>query len=497
MQQQDQPVKIEAGEEGEKEMGQAFARQALKKDQAIRSSEEGASQTSREENSRQKGRRGLDWLAVGLLLFVAAFFAVTARFNSQPAPSFVPAAALSATGCGLLVTALRKLRSFPGIGVLEAALGGFFLAFFQFAIALTYPNVFTTITSNSPNGRAFLLTWGLIVVFTIALSMAGAALGHLAFAPPRPLPERARQRSARLEEEENAEEDEQEIEPMEEADENAVDALAASGSQEQQEEARAPGASVETEDVEKDTERDESATEEEGASEEGEEESEAEQSGYRSLLNYIVPVLLLGFLPMIVGYVFAAAYDALMNAISANSIAPGLYPTLSLLSGLLPWRLAVPITLTGANGPFIIFTLLWRIPDSFLGNPNVFDVQTLEPLFLNSSALALLLITTYGREQGESAAQHVPTGLLVFLEALLGLTLVLPASLWILRGLEGVFQIGGVVVPLPSVQLLDRPMLILNLVTAPLFCLLVGLIVRRQYQLWKLPRRDEKKAEES
>ena len=77
-----------------------------------------------------------DWTAVSIVILIAAFFAITARIHAQPATSFVPTVVLSATGCGLLVTALRKLRTSQGIGLREAALGGFFMALLQFAVAL-------------------------------------------------------------------------------------------------------------------------------------------------------------------------------------------------------------------------------------------------------------------------------------------------------------------------------------------------------------------------
>src|SRR5258708_26159731 len=55
-------------------------------------------------------RGGFDWLALVVALVIAAFFALTARFNSQPSPSFIPAALFRAPGCGLLLTAPRKAR---------------------------------------------------------------------------------------------------------------------------------------------------------------------------------------------------------------------------------------------------------------------------------------------------------------------------------------------------------------------------------------------------
>ena len=208
----------------------------------------------------------------------------------------------------------------------------------------------------------------------------------------------------------------------------------------------------------------------------------------RSLLNYAITILLLGLLPMMAGYVFAATYDFLMNAINVDKISPALYPTLSLLSGLLPWRLAAPITLSGQSGAFIVFTLLWRIPDSVLGNPNLFDVQALEPLLFNAAGLALLLITMYASDNHNDQRRPAPWGIFIFLQALFGLMLILPANLWLLRGLEGVLQMGGLVVKLPTIQLLSPLLFALNLVTGMLFCLIVGLIVRRQYQLWTMPR---------
>jgi hypothetical protein len=129
---------------------------------------------------------GFDWLALGVVILIAAFFAFTARLNAQPATSFVPVAVLSATGCGLLVTALRKLRTPQGVGLFAAALGGFFVALFQFLVALTYPGVLDTLSAGGPLLGAFLSTWGLVMGFSILFSAAGAVLGHLAFAPLRP-----------------------------------------------------------------------------------------------------------------------------------------------------------------------------------------------------------------------------------------------------------------------------------------------------------------------
>jgi hypothetical protein len=419
---------------------------------------------------------GFDWLAMGLIILIAAFFSLTARFNSQPAPSYVPAAVLSATGCGLLVTALRKIRTLKGIGLLEAGLGGFCLALFQFAISLTYPGIFATLSSAPAEGHAFLLTWGLIGLFAVVMSLAGAALGHLAFAPLRPMPARKQRRADDEEQDEEEEQNETEEGETTETDVESEDEaqssqdLVATGAHDEPEEAH------------------------DEAEEESEEEPEELQNAAavtqtRSpLLNYVVTIILIGLLPIMIGYVFAAAYDYVMGLIQANQISPALYPTLSLLSGILPWRLAAPINLSSTNATFIIFTLLWRIPDSFLGNPQAFDVQALEPLLFNSAALAFFLILMYGREARDTTPKAAPWRIFLLLEALLGLLIIVPPDLWIHRGLEGVLQMQSLVLQLPSIQLLNPTMLTLNLVTAPVFCLLIGVIIRRQYQLWTQPR---------
>ena len=150
-----------------------------------------------------------DWFAVGVVIIIAAVFAIAAHLNTQPATSLVPAAVLSATGCGLLVTALRKLRTFKGAGVFEAALGGLFLALFQFISALSFPGVLQALSADPLSQPGFFTTWGLVAIFSIVFSMAGAALGHLAFAPLRPLPVR---KSARSEPSDNELEAEDEME---------------------------------------------------------------------------------------------------------------------------------------------------------------------------------------------------------------------------------------------------------------------------------------------
>src|SRR5205085_1906196 len=158
-------------------------------------------------SSSQVSEWRFDWPALGVVLLIAALFAIVARFNAQPATSLVPAAVLSASGCGLLVTALRKLRTVRRPGLLEAAIGGFFVALFQFVAAMTYPGVVDTLGTDPIQRQPFLITWGLIACFSIIFSIAGAALGHLAFAPPRPLPAKSRP----IEEDEDGAGEEQQI----------------------------------------------------------------------------------------------------------------------------------------------------------------------------------------------------------------------------------------------------------------------------------------------
>src|ERR1700730_10765261 len=129
-----------------------------------------------------------DWLAIGVVILLAALFALIARLNPQPPTSIAPMAVLSATGCGLLVTAIRKLHTPQRPGLLEAGLAGLMLALFQFITAITYPHVVATLSTASDERLGFLTTWALIAVFSIIFSLVGAVLGHLAFAPLRPLP---------------------------------------------------------------------------------------------------------------------------------------------------------------------------------------------------------------------------------------------------------------------------------------------------------------------
>jgi hypothetical protein len=88
----------------------------------------------------------------------------------------------------------------------------------------------------------------------------------------------------------------------------------------------------------------------------------------------------------------------------------------------------------------------------------------------------------------ERSGETLPRGGLFGLEIWLGLLLIFPANLFILYGLEGVLTIQSFAIQLRTVQLLNPLMFTLNLISGPVFCLLAGLVVRRQYQLWTSPR---------
>lgn len=260
-------------------------------------------------------RNRLDWIAIGSVALIAAFFAIVARLNPQPPNSLTPIAVLSATGCGLFITALRKLRTPSRPGLLEAAIGGFFLALFPFLVAITAPNVLAALSTSADEMHGFMTTWALILVFSILFSIIGATLGHLAFAPLRPLPAKPQEGS---------------ITPLPE---------------------------MKTEGVEDES----STTEEEGAEEAANEELAAPAEAQRLLLSYLVAVLLFGLLPTIAGYVFSAAFDFMLKV---YQFFPGPYPTLRLLSGLLPWQLPVSLGSSGSgvlSGVFLEWQF-WRIP---------------------------------------------------------------------------------------------------------------------------------------
>jgi hypothetical protein len=325
-----------------------------------------------------------DWTAPGVVILISAFFAITARLNAQPATSFVPVVVLSATGCGLLITAIRKLRTIKGAGLLEATLSGFFMALFQFIVAITYQGVFDSLSLGQILRDDFLITWGLVALFSITFSIAGAALGHLVFAPL--------------------------------------------------------------------------------------------QQPLRSVFSYLFTILLLGLAPTVVAYLFSAAFDFTLGF---NQFIPGPYPTLRLLSSLLPWQIPLPIDLNSNISNIIIFSLLWRIP-LFLGNPAPFDLQALEPYIFNGAALALLILSMY-RQNSSTAYKSSASGWMIylFLEAAIGLVIVLPANLWVMRGLQGVLQFHEIVIPIRTLSILDSLTFSLNLITGPIVCISVGIVLRR------------------
>ena len=376
-------------------------------------------------------RNRIDWMAIMVVAIIAAFFAIVSRFTLQPPNSLTPIAVLSATGCGLLVTAMRKLRTPHGPGLLEAAIAGFFLALFPFLAAITAPGILSALSSSVDDMHGFLTTWALILVFSLLFSVIGATLGHLAFAPLRPLPAKAQKGAPVMKTETEGEEGEDEMAPAEESDEEVAPEAVAP--------AEAP----------------------------------------RSLFSYIVAVLLLGLMPTIGGYVFSAAFDFMLKL---YNFFPGPYPTLRLLSGLLPWQVPVPLNLSGASPQIIMFLewQYWRIP-VFLGNPAMFDLVALEPYLLNAAALALLLFSVHrfaGRSRNETDSPVMAWSLYLLLQAMLGLVIVLPAALWMMRGLEGLLQMPGIVIPIRTLYLLDPLTLTLDLITGPLICLLIAILLR-------------------
>jgi hypothetical protein len=364
------------------------------------------SRTTSRPSKPQSQESNFDWTALGIVILIAAFFAITARLHAQPATSFVPTVVLSATGCGLLVTAIRKLRTSKGVGLREAALGGFFMALLQFIVAITYPGVFDSISTGQIEGNDFLITWILIAGFSIIFSLVGATLGHLSFAPLRPLPARSSSRD-----------------------------------------------NIEADEAEK----------------------PSSNQSQRSIISYFLTILLLGLAPTVAAYVFSAAYDF---TLSFNQFVPGPYPTLRILSALLPWQIPIPIDLNNGIKNIIIFSLLWRIP-LFLGNPSLFDLQALEPYIFNGAAFALLLLTMY-QQSARKANQFSYPGWVAYLtmEAALGLILVLPANLWVLRGLEGLIQFHDIVIPIRTISILNPLTFSLNLITGPLVCVGLGVVLR-------------------
>jgi hypothetical protein len=380
-----------------------------------------------------------NWPGVGVVVIIGAIFAALAHLTAQPAASLVPAAVLSATGCGLLITGLRKLRTFKGAGLFEAALSGLLLALFQFITALSFPGVTHGLSLDQASQPGFFTTWELVAVFTTLFSMIGATLGHLAFAPLRPLP-LSRARAKRISAQAWA------------AKANGDDALEQTGDVSEQ-------------------------TKISGEQKESEESAPLEVAGEiaekdltaRSTMSYMISIVLLGLAPFLVGYVFAAAFDVALNF---NQYDPGPFPTLRLLSALLPWQVPLNVDLQSLN-----LILAWRIP--FLpGNPALFDIQAIEPFILNAAGLACTLLALFSLEQhtDQSTFKHTQRNLLL-LEALLGLMLVLPANLWIAFGLHGLLQTPTIAVLLRTLQLLNPLTFTLNLITGPLVCIIVGAVI--------------------
>ena len=361
------------------------------------------------------GVERFDWLALGVVILIAGLFALVARLNPQPSTSIAPIAVLSATGCGLLVTAIRKIHTSKHPGLFEAALGGLFLALFQFLVAISYPNVIYSISITADQKVGFLTTWVLIAAFSLLFSVIGATLGHLAFAPMRPLPPTKRRTQ--------------------------------------------PSPSSPTMVI-------------------ASEPKPGEQQ--RLFVGYFISVLLLGLAPTIAGFVFSAAFDYML---SINHFFPGPYPTLRLLSALLPWQIPFATNLTSNNPTTMIFFLwqLWRIP-VFLGNPTMFDIQALEPYIFNGAALGMLLLTLRDQKNGTSEQPStIRWPKYILLQLFLGLFLVLPADLWIVRGLEGLLQSPVISIQIRTLHILDQTTFMLNLISGPLICLGLAVLLRLFY----------------
>src|SRR5260370_42106034 len=118
-------------------------------------------------DSEYSDKSGFDVTALDVVILLAAFFAIAARLNAQPSNSLTPAAVVSATGCGLLITALRKRHTFQRPGLLEAALGGLILGLFPFIAAITYPNAIITLGLGQGQRWGFIGTRGLVAGFSI------------------------------------------------------------------------------------------------------------------------------------------------------------------------------------------------------------------------------------------------------------------------------------------------------------------------------------------
>ncbi|HEV2579754.1 MAG TPA: hypothetical protein VGT44_02785 [Ktedonobacteraceae bacterium] len=404
-------------------------------------------------------RGGFDWLALSISVLIAAIFSVAGRLYAQPTTSLVPVAVLSASGCGLLITALRKLRTSKGSGVLEAALAGLCVALLQFLAALSYPGVEPSLGNEQLAGPGFFSTWGLIAIFAVLFSMIGATLGHLAFAPLRPLPAKNGRQQSRTQ--------------AQHVHTNLVDEDTQASQEQQTQEAplevdAAPSLAQDTPvEVHEETDHESEQIDEGEAS-----PSAQSAASQRTLVSYAITVLMLGFIPMLAGYVFAAAFDF---TLSRNGYAPGPFPTLRLLSSLLPWQVPDPVALQGTGSVSVTLSLLWRIP-LFFGNPTPFDAQALEPYIFNAAGLGTFLVISLKREN-TSIPFKLLWGKLALFEALLGLAIVLPAAFWMLQGLQGVFEFHTVVIALGTLRLLDTPNVVLDLLTSLLVCIVTGILV--------------------
>jgi hypothetical protein len=406
-----------------------------------------------------------DWLALAVIIVIAAIFAGIARLNAQPATSLTPIAVLSATGCGLLITALRKLRTSVGAGLLEAGIGGLVLALFQFIATISYPNVLSLLGSVADERAGFLTTWLVVLLLSILFSIAGAAVGHLAFAPLRPLSLKTGTAHAN---EEDVREQEDKLVPL--VDGEAIQRI----EPDQEGTVQANGAAVEG------NERVEQEQEDEVAEAESTAPAPLPVAPQRWFLNCVVSVLLLGLAPTLVGIVFAAIFDYMLGV---NHFFAGPYPTLRLLSALLPWQVAIPFNPGSSTAAtLIVLEELWRIP-LFLGNPTMFDFQALEPFILNGAALALLLLTLRSQHK-DTPGQTVSLGWMSYLvlEIIFGLLLVLPADLFIMRGLQGLLHTPFVVIPIRALFLLNPLMFALNLISGPIICFALAIVLRLMLQ---------------
>ncbi len=384
----------------------------------------------------QAEEQAFDWFALGVVVIAAAVFALAGRLNAQPPTSLTPVAVLSALGCGLLATGLRKTRTIRRPGLLEAGLGGFALALSQFVAALTYPGIIPTLAATPDERTGFLTTWALIALLSVIFSMAGAALGHLAFAPLRPTP--IKKTVAR------------DTEPTE----TVRDA--------------------ETIETTRDVELTETAQDSEQSETEQARVEQPQQAPKRARpwFSYAAAVGLLGLAPTLAGYMFAAAFDYMLGV---YHFLVGPYPTLRLLSTLLPWQVPIPFDAgNGSAAALLRLVELWRIP-LFLGNPNMFDVLALEPYVFTSAGLAVLLLTLRD-EAGKRII--LPWSIYLLLEGLLGLLLVLPADVWIMRGLEGLLRSQLFALPLRTLYILNTLTFVLNIVTGPVICLSIGVGLR-------------------